>query len=195
MAPKKQPEKATGNAIAALILGILALIIPGIGLILAIIAIILGIGALKHQASKNYGIAGIIMGGVSIILHIIIIIGLVMFATSLAKDPAAAMQNIPGLAGCNTDGPVMCANYTYTDNMALTLTGGQEVTSIKADLIDKELKNSCIWQGATNATTTASFILTCERAPTANDVMSLTISYLDGVGPVQETYGLIVPRD
>jgi hypothetical protein len=54
--------------IAALILGILGVVIPGYGILFAITALILGIIAVKKNKQKKLGLVGLILGGVGILL-------------------------------------------------------------------------------------------------------------------------------
>jgi hypothetical protein len=54
--------------IAALILGIIGILVPGFGILLSITALILGIVAVKKKKHKGAGLGGIITGGVGIVL-------------------------------------------------------------------------------------------------------------------------------
>jgi len=54
--------------IAALILGIVGIVVPGFGILLSITALILGILAVKKKKHKGAGLGGIITGGIGIIL-------------------------------------------------------------------------------------------------------------------------------
>lgn len=73
--PINQPVSAGGLAIAAMVIGIVSLIIgwvPFLGFCIGITAIILGIVALKKKQSKGMSITGIITGAVSIVWNIVI---------------------------------------------------------------------------------------------------------------------------
>ena len=54
--------------IAALILGILGVVIPGYGILFAITALVLGIIAVKKNKQKKLGLVGLILGGIGILL-------------------------------------------------------------------------------------------------------------------------------
>lgn len=54
--------------IAALILGIVGVVLPGFGILLSIAALILGILAVKKKKQKGPGMGGIITGGIGILL-------------------------------------------------------------------------------------------------------------------------------
>lgn len=85
-----QPQPTNGWAIAALILSILAFMgawIPFVNfasILMGVAAVILGIVGLKKIAGKGMSIAGIIVGGISVILSIIVL--LVSFAFIGAVD-------------------------------------------------------------------------------------------------------------
>ena len=68
-------NKGKGFSIAALILGICALVfcwIPVVNWILAILAVVFGIIGLVKKAKKGMAITGLILGGISLLVAIII---------------------------------------------------------------------------------------------------------------------------
>lgn len=88
--PPPAPAKTNGKAIAALVLGICAILLPYIGFIIGIVAIIIAAISLKEIArkqeqGKGLAIAGLVCGiiGTSIytILLLIIVIALVSFGS------------------------------------------------------------------------------------------------------------------
>jgi hypothetical protein len=83
-------QETNGKAIAALVLGILSLIIPYIGLILGIIGLVLASSSLKEiavtgQGGRGLAIAGRVTSIIGVALYgillIIIILSLVAFST------------------------------------------------------------------------------------------------------------------
>ena len=84
------PQKSTGLAIAALIVGIVAFLtglVPVLGVILGIGAVVLGIVALRKHQSKGMSIAGIALGGVAVISSIVATAGL---GAAISTLPEAA---------------------------------------------------------------------------------------------------------
>ncbi|HYE03897.1 MAG TPA: DUF4190 domain-containing protein [Planctomycetota bacterium] len=85
--------------VAALILGILAILVPGLGIIFAIVAIILGIVVLTRRReepgpARGHGkaIAGIVTGGIGLLLvpvHAGLLIPALMFARTSANATAS----------------------------------------------------------------------------------------------------------
>jgi ABC-type nickel/cobalt efflux system permease component RcnA len=85
-----QPQETNGKSIAALVLGILSIIIPYVGLILGIIGLVLASSSLKEiavtgQGGRGLAIAGRVTSiiGVAIygIIIFFVIIGIALFAT------------------------------------------------------------------------------------------------------------------
>lgn len=102
--PPTQPEhtmpseqrKSSGLAITSLVLSIVGLLttwILGLGILLAVLAAIFGIVALaKNQGGKGMSIAGIIIGGINILIGVFILtIGLVSY--NGIQDRAVSTQN------------------------------------------------------------------------------------------------------
>ena len=94
----QQSNKHSGIGTASLILGILGLIftclffVPFliyVGLILGIIALILGAVAYWGQWKDKFGLAGFILGLISIIIFVVIlIIGLFLIASFMSSAPS-----------------------------------------------------------------------------------------------------------
>lgn len=65
-----------GLAIAALIVGIIAILscfVPFFGFLVGAAAIVLGIIALKKPAGKGFGITGLVLGGITVVINLIFI--------------------------------------------------------------------------------------------------------------------------
>jgi uncharacterized membrane protein len=86
----------TGQSIAALVLGILA--VTSMGLLTGIPAIVFGIiGIKKHPREKGMALAGLIMGGVGTLLSVIALvffIVIIMFSAAYDRTPS---QHYPTL--------------------------------------------------------------------------------------------------
>lgn len=87
-------------AVAALVLGILGIILPVIGFPLAIIALVLGIihlGRAKRAeppvARKGLAIAGVACGGVGLFLQCFILLGMILPAISMVREMARESQS------------------------------------------------------------------------------------------------------
>lgn len=83
------PPKTNGLAIAALVLGIIGLLlcwIPFLGLGLGVVAIILGLlGLRRRPAGKGMSIAGLVLGALAVVGGILILI-VVNFLVSVAEE-------------------------------------------------------------------------------------------------------------
>lgn len=83
---QKQEPKSNGLAIASLVLGIIsffALCLPVIPALTAIVGLILGIISLvKGKGGKGMAIAGVILSGLSLLIAVLFIIGLMSFFTN-----------------------------------------------------------------------------------------------------------------
>lgn len=75
MTATTQPE-ANNLAIASLVLGVLAIL--GLGPITGIPALITGFMALKNPEGRGMAIAGLVMGGISLVLGLLIILFVVI---------------------------------------------------------------------------------------------------------------------
>lgn len=76
-----RPPVYVGTASAALVLGIVGIIVPGIGFILGILAIIFGSIALRRKTSrKASAIVGTVLGGIAIIWSVLVMSLFVFFA-------------------------------------------------------------------------------------------------------------------
>jgi hypothetical protein len=96
------PQRTSGKAITALVLGIASLCVPYVGIVTGIIAIVFGALSIKEVNAnpmqvkgKGMGIAGIVLGAIAIVLYIIVIlfVGAFLGSTGLFKcfsDPNAA---------------------------------------------------------------------------------------------------------
>jgi hypothetical protein len=89
-APPRQNQPTNGKSIAALVLGILAVIIPYIGLIIGILAIVFGKISLNEikkrgEQGKGLAIAGLVCGIVGTVLYAIIIIFLIIGLVFVSK--------------------------------------------------------------------------------------------------------------
>jgi len=81
------PQEKLGLAVASMVLGILAILIPYVGLILGIIAIILSAKAMKQYhagAGKGMAIAGLICGIVGVSVYALIIFFIVILGALFA---------------------------------------------------------------------------------------------------------------
>lgn len=84
--PIHEVPRTNGKAIAAMVLGILSLLVPYVGFILGIIAIILGVSSKKDirrtgEAGQGMATAGFVTGIISVVLYgIIIILAIIGFA-------------------------------------------------------------------------------------------------------------------
>lgn len=94
-----QPE-ANNLAIASLVLGILSLV--GMGPLTGIPAIITGFMALKNPSGKGMAIAGLIMGGLSILLLLLILLFIIVLvaigafaASTYDHAPMMDQQDLP----------------------------------------------------------------------------------------------------
>lgn len=92
MPPHMQP-KTNGKAIAALVLGILSLLIPYVGFIIGIIAIVfskLASNEIKRtgEGGKGLAVAGMVTGIIATALYGIIIIFLIIIFIAAASSPA-----------------------------------------------------------------------------------------------------------
>lgn len=88
VSPPPRQERTNGKAIAALVLGILSIVVPYIGLIFGIIAIVLAALAfkeirLRYEQGRGLAIAGLVCGIVGTIIYAVLILlfvlALVMF--------------------------------------------------------------------------------------------------------------------
>lgn len=84
-----QPPKTNGKSIAALVLGILAVVLPYIGLIIGIIAIVFANIAFKEikrngDQGRGLAIAGLVCGIVGTALYAIIILIVIIAIVSVA---------------------------------------------------------------------------------------------------------------
>lgn len=75
MTTPKHPDN-NGLAVASLILGILS--VTAMGPLTGVPAVITGFMGLKNPVNKSYSIAGIIMGGISIILTILLVLFIIL---------------------------------------------------------------------------------------------------------------------
>ena len=90
-------KKGKGFAIAALVLGICALVfcwVPVLNWILAILAVVFGIIALVKKATKGMAITGLVLGAVSIIIAFIIsVFGLALIGAASEYSSASGSSN------------------------------------------------------------------------------------------------------
>jgi hypothetical protein len=75
------PQRTSGKAIAALVLGIVSMCVPYVGIVTGVIAIVFGVLGMKEvdrdpQTVKGKGMAitGLVLGAVALVLYIIVII-------------------------------------------------------------------------------------------------------------------------
>ena len=87
METPKQPDN-NGLAVASLVLGILSL--TGMSILAGIPAIVTGAMALKNPASKSMSIAGMVMGGISVIFALIV---LIFFVVLFGLAASASFEN------------------------------------------------------------------------------------------------------
>lgn len=79
MAPPPQEQRTNGKSIAALVLGILSIVVPYIGLIFGVIAIILAAISfkeirLRYEQGRGLAIAGLVCGIVGTIIYTVLIL-------------------------------------------------------------------------------------------------------------------------
>lgn len=85
------PAKTNGKSVAALVLGILAIIVPYIGFLLGIVAIILSAISLKeirvsHEQGRGMAIAGLVCGIVGTLIYAILILIIVIAIASFGMS-------------------------------------------------------------------------------------------------------------
>ncbi|WP_397386232.1 DUF4190 domain-containing protein [Paenibacillus sp. VCA1] len=102
--PPMQPPKTNGKAIAALVLGILSLMIPYVGLILGIIAIVLACLSFKEikqrqEGGRGLAIGGLVCGIIGTALYgiIIVILVIALMAIGATTDYYDVLSSIPSL--------------------------------------------------------------------------------------------------
>ena len=78
----------TKQATAALVLGIVGVVLPLIGVIPAILAIIFGALASRRQAGKGMAIAGIVLGGVGLVVSPALLVGILVPTLGRARELA-----------------------------------------------------------------------------------------------------------
>ncbi|MNN16632.1 hypothetical protein D3C81_1297800 [compost metagenome] len=86
------PPKTNGKAIAALVLGILAIFIPYVGFILGIVAIIIASLSFKElkrtgEQGKGLAIAGLVCGIVGTVIYAILIFIIVLAVVLVSTSP------------------------------------------------------------------------------------------------------------
>jgi hypothetical protein len=91
-APTTAVQTSNGLAIAAMVVGIIALVlswVPFVGIALGITAVVLGIIALKKANSKGMSIAGIVTGGLAIltglVVSFLIIFSIALFGNAVSQ--------------------------------------------------------------------------------------------------------------
>lgn len=96
-----QPAKTNGKSIAAMVLGILAIVIPYLGFIIGIIAIVFASISLKEikrkqEQGKGMAIAGLVCGivGTAIYALIILVIIIVFFAYQDSSTTFGGIYNV-----------------------------------------------------------------------------------------------------
>ncbi|MGV3488918.1 MAG: DUF4190 domain-containing protein [Tuberibacillus sp.] len=87
-----QPAKTNGKAIAAMVLGICALVVPYVGLILGIIAIVLSNQAKKEirntgEGGNGMAVAGLVCGIIGVAIYALIIIFIIIGVSFIAAMP------------------------------------------------------------------------------------------------------------
>ncbi|PZE20200.1 DUF4190 domain-containing protein [Paenibacillus xerothermodurans] len=88
-----QPPPANSKSIAAMVLGILSIVIPYIGLIIGIVAIIFSAISLKEikrtgEQGRGMAIAGLVCGIIGTLIYgIILLIVIIALALSYSSDP------------------------------------------------------------------------------------------------------------
>ena len=84
--PHAAPQKTSGLAVTALVLGICG-IVPCLGVLLGLIGIVLGIVALARNAGgKGFAVGGIIAGLVCIVIGQALMVAMVVSAVARAKE-------------------------------------------------------------------------------------------------------------
>ena len=105
-------KKARGFGIAAMILGILSILlicVQPFGVVLAVAAVVLGILGVVKTQGKGMATSGIVMGGISLVTGVIILI----FFGSIFQHAFGAADELSGTAGRKgADGSVL---YLYKD--------------------------------------------------------------------------------
>lgn len=156
--PTAQPQ-SKGIAIAALVLGIVAIVlcwIPFAGIVLGLIALILGIVGLKQ--SKGMGIAGIVLGALAIIFGLLITIAAMTFFAVLEPDnliPNHVIFPAPITQGDST--PRLDAEYNYISVPLRNGKGNDIKFTGKAWINENGIETSCEFK--TTSAVTAGLIL------------------------------------
>lgn len=87
--PPPPPAQTNGKSIAALVLGILSIVVPYLGFLIGIVAIILSTMSLKeirnrYEQGKGMAIAGLVCGIVGTIIYAILILFIIIFVFAAA---------------------------------------------------------------------------------------------------------------
>ncbi|ULO04683.1 DUF4190 domain-containing protein [Paenibacillus sp. 19GGS1-52] len=96
--PQPPPARTNGKSIAALVLGILSIVLPYIGLLFGIIAIIFSAISLKeirmrNEQGRGMAIAGLVCGIVGTILYAVIIVLIILAIVFLNGDNVNGFSN------------------------------------------------------------------------------------------------------
>jgi NADH:ubiquinone oxidoreductase subunit 6 (subunit J) len=101
--PPHTPPRTNGKSIAAMVLGILSIVIPYVGFVIGIIAIVLSSLSLKEikrtgEQGRGMAIAGLVCGIVGTALYavilVIVIVAVVLFSESVPTIPENVRYSI-----------------------------------------------------------------------------------------------------
>ncbi|MRN54415.1 DUF4190 domain-containing protein [Paenibacillus monticola] len=100
--PQPPPARTNGKSIAALVLGILSIVIPYIGLLFGIIAIIFSAISFKeirmgNEQGRGLAIAGLVCGIVGTILYAVIIVLIILAFVVFNLDPISNISNFSNI--------------------------------------------------------------------------------------------------
>ena len=92
----------SGMAVAALVLGIFAIVIPVLGIVTGAIAIALGSASLRRPKGKGMAVAGIITGSIGALMSVVAVLVTILVPVvmaGLAQSEVAVCQNNLGVIG------------------------------------------------------------------------------------------------
>jgi|GEM_PF-4284701 len=87
------PNRTNGRSVAALVLGILSLVLPGIGFLFGIAAIILGAIGIREtdrtgERGKGLAVAGLVCGLIGTVVYTVLFILILIAALHAPEAPA-----------------------------------------------------------------------------------------------------------
>jgi hypothetical protein len=142
----KQEPQSHGKAIAALVLGIMGVLlfwVPLIGLILGILALTFGIIGV-NQKQGGMAIAGIVLGGLTLFLQIFVLIGVLAYFGTLSPENFVPER-------CTVNGGFSCTEFSIDRERDLIMLNLRNDLGTDASIVRVTLStNDC---SLTNAAT------------------------------------------